>query len=648
LLVAGCGHVAENARPAVYLDAVADAWLPVAHKPRWQLSFSSSAIDDAVFLDGSHVALGLLGTWQMANAGYPFRQSVSEIDVDTGTVVWRSIGAPLGGPLILDANSRRVLVNAVCPPKATCNSPTHHLYMLWDGPEVSAGNPVAKGRLRLESGVGPGAIALASDDKAIVTIGKVDQGIAVEGFKVDGAKKFLFDVDPDPTLKAARMVAGDQRIFVWRSSLAAYDTQTGGLLWKTAAPQAVTPGSQLFRDGGLLFAAHHDGRMAIVDEATGAVRGQLTGVRPRFQWVVRDSGLYELSADLRQILAFDRTTGARLFRRALPVHATGPIAVGDGVVAVPTGAGVAFYSATDGEALEVVPVGLVAPEHHILDRLSIHGHQVVIATETGVAAIDLGTRKLLWSYQVRGLPPPFLVERVPQVRFQLSDFGVEGVKDLPSIMALQPAAGPGASAVSLDPIKGNGPGGAFDVGNSGTNAALNALAGSANLSLGVIEMNLELAREAAEFHAAETNALIANAKLRLLYALDVFMKSIQGDYYVMPIGWLWGDGYFIVDLRSGNWTEVVTGPRQHFEDALSVDYPLGVISPKGDFLLTCALGFDRQTWFEKTLDPKKVVFPAADEPRRLMRFDIDPAAFAPRSDYPAKSIVDDRVVPGRR
>jgi outer membrane protein assembly factor BamB len=649
LLVGGCSHTVENARAYVYLDAVADAWASVAHKPRWQLSLPSAAIDDASFLGGDRVVLGLLQTHAEGMTGYPVRQSVSEIDSGAGTVVWQSIGAPPGGPAILGVTGRRVLVNALCNPAAKCQDPRHHLYMLWDGREVSESRPVRLASARLEAGVGPGAIELTADGKDLAVIGRGEGGLMIEIFDTDHIKKRVWmDVDRTPNLASARMVVGEHQIFVWRSELAAYDIETGAPIWKTAAAGQITPGSQLLRNGGILFAAQRDGRIAILDERTGTVQGRAFGGPVHGPWLVGDKGLYGLSADRRAIVALDRGTGAQLFRISLPGPPTGSFAIGDEVIAVPVKGGIAFYSGIDGHALEVVPLDLGAPEHRLYDQLKVHGPELIVVQETGVAAIDLSTRKPLWSYQVRGLPPPLIAERWPQLRFTLADFGIQGAKDLPSTLALRPAAGSGDPATSIDPIKGNAPDGSFDVGNPRMSATLNSLAGSANLSLGVVEINLMLARIAQEHHAGEANALIANAKLQILYAIDVFSKAIQGDYYVMPIGWLWGAGYFIVDLRNGHWAEVMTTPRQHFQDAFSVDFPWGAISPQGDYLLTCAVSLDRRAWAERTRDPNKPVFPAADEPRHLMRFDIDAGAFAPSSTYPAKSIVNDRMLPTRR
>lgn len=43
-------------------------------------------------------------------------------------------------------------------------------------------------------------------------------------------------------------------------------------------------------------------------------------------------------------------------------------------------------------------------------------------------------------------------------------------------------------------------------------------------------------------------------------AVDLWSLAVQGDYFVRPLTWYFGEGVLIVDLRTGRWRELVTGP----------------------------------------------------------------------------------------
>ncbi len=166
-------------------------------------------------------------------------------------------------------------------------------------------------------------------------------------------------------------------------------------------------------------------------------------------------------------------------------------------------------------------------------------------------------------------------------------------------------------------------------------AQANAAAAGAATTVALASMVMEAQAQAAEQGRNAGLANEARVHFRLSSNARVYQLATQGRFVVRPIAWTWGEGLVVVDLASGKWSELVTGPPEHIFANYLLQPPAFAVSPSGSLLVTLAVPRDPARWIESSQYP---LFRGLQ--REIVGFKLDAASFHPAATYATSSLVE--------
>lgn len=258
-------------------------------------------------------------------------------------------------------------------------------------------------------------------------------------------------------------------------------------------------------------------------------------------------------------------------------------------------------------------------KERLSDGLVLRDKHAIWIGEEGVAVFDAKKGTPLWSIDVRGT--------------HSSTFAAA---------AAGYAASRARSGAQIEPLKnvvvglGRDAALALDDPNHHLHGEIAVGAGAVMMEAGIVEMLAAgVAMQAAVAHAKFVSELIQwqnLASYRLDHAHRLFANSVQGHYYVRPLEWLWGAGVFVLDLDTGKWAEIVTGPTHTFTAHEREHNPDVILAADGASVITVGLSEDPRWWVS---DERVPDYHGVWE--MPMALGVPPLRAL--SDYPAQSLV---------
>ena len=233
------------------------------------------------------------------------------------------------------------------------------------------------------------------------------------------------------------------------------------------------------------------------------------------------------------------------------------------------------------------------------DRIVARGENVVFLSETAALALRRKTLVRTWAYAVRGGFGPIYGNT--HARWAALSMSLGGSANLAQTeRELQRASEHLDRAIE-------------DINRDMSQAALRNqdasyhathhgeanLYGAAAVGLMAVETNLMVAMVEEKFRAGANAASLSFARATLDHSVALQALELQGDYYVRPVEWLFGQGVFLLNLMTGQWRELITGPPENFSNAFLMHFPLALVGPEGA-VVTAGIGLEPQQWVPDT------------------------------------------------
>ncbi len=405
--------------------------------------------------------------------------------------------------------------------------------------------------------VGAGAVdLLVADNTVLVHSGGQACGLARDS----GQQSFCFDGLPALLDDGGPKRLGKLWIFQTRAAPVSRDGRghrgdgltfaiddAGALKWKRLLPET---NRALFGEGDVIW-----------------LRGRAT------------DGLALSSKTVNQLFAIRSTDGSELWHSEdlAEAYASPPV-VSANRIFLTTGKHAWVFDSKKGATVHSEPLPSVTWER-LPDHIVVDDERAVFVNETSVLALDKKTGRKLWSVDAHGSRGS---------AYQLAHLHFKNV--------LEATGGTGALEREKNRLNRNMDdlSASLATFNTTLQQSPRSMAGAAGL-LGIgmayvatTETLIYLNRMYRQAGAAAAHAFAA-AKLSHVIALH--LMTVQGSYYVRPIEWLWGQGVLVVDLKSGAWREVVTGPAENFSNHFQLHFPLALIGADGK-LVTAGVGLD--------------------------------------------------------
>jgi outer membrane protein assembly factor BamB len=228
------------------------------------------------------------------------------------------------------------------------------------------------------------------------------------------------------------------------------------------------------------------------------------------------------------------------------------------------------------------------------DEIVLAGNNVDVVGENWVLAFDGRSGEKLWGLDVRGS---------------------RGGAFAPAWSSWQTAGNVSELATDLASIQGGPAPTSLTGGGSTQSLAGGHLGAVQNRSLAGISFasagidGMEAMIHAAQVQRAATQLAHAEfSQVRLSHAVALKAVQVQGDYYLRPMEWLWGQGLFVLNLATGEWQEVITGPAENFSNHFLPHFLLAARTPDGS-IVTQGIGLAPERWMpdERFYDYKTVL-----------------------------------------
>jgi outer membrane protein assembly factor BamB len=313
-------------------------------------------------------------------------------------------------------------------------------------------------------------------------------------------------------------------------------------------------------------------------------------------------------------------------------------AVGDRVV-YSTSSGIFVLDAATGGPLASVARPAAFARGGLGDRIVAFDSHAAVVGETGLLAVAVGAGRdgqVLWQFDVRGVEGATYQRRIAAVERRTRTVGV--------YMSPEDAAKLSGTAQLANQLAANAlaEGRATDLRMQQLSSKVGPLSSQERIELRV---NSEFARAEATMGLAQSlvgfaaSAFAAAVKMNLMamerrscallqHTLQLHRQAIQGDHYVRPIAWTFGQGVLLVDLKSGRWREVITAPGEPFVEDFYLPLSPAAFDPHNQRLYTVALGGDPSTWKLREDYPGLVV-----GRRSRLAYDLQPASWSPPEAY---------------
>jgi outer membrane protein assembly factor BamB len=451
----------------------------------------------------------------------------------------------------------------------------------------------------------------------------------------------------------------------------AIDLADGSVRWSSPSPCGARDSAALEIVGDRLYLAAEglcvfgfDGRNLGVERALGevislarlpdgVVAADATGAVVRWSggraaWSARvPAGVRAVADSPRAILvsgessltAIGAADGHVIWRAPMAGALQGPAtAVADRVV-YSTSSGIFVLDAATGSPLASVARPAAFARGGLGDRIVAFDSHAAIVGETGLLAVAVGPGRdgqVLWQLDVRGVDGATYQRRIAAVERRTRTVGV--------YMSPEDAAKLSSTAQLSNQLAANtlAQGRALDLRVQQLSSKTGPLSSQERVELRVdsqfarAQAAMGLAQSlvgfaASAFAAAVQMNLMAmerRSSALLQHTLQLHRQAIQGDHYVRPIAWTFGQGVLIVDLKSGKWREVITAPGEPFVEDFYLPSSPAAFDPRSQRLYTIALGGEPNAWRTREDYPGLVV-----GRRSRLAYDLPAASWRPPEAY---------------
>lgn len=296
-----------------------------------------------------------------------------------------------------------------------------------------------------------------------------------------------------------------------------------------------------------------------------------------------------------------------------------------GVLAYSTRERVVLLDRTSGSEIATAPRSAAMRKGDLPDRLIAYNDRLAVAGETGVMALSLGGTgrrgETLWQIDLRGVDQSFSGARQDQARRALYNYGLapqdwsfygagayaQTVEKMHADATLTQALTKAyvnmadyqasLNRKERETLSHPDPGGRYSGLTTGDRLRLlqanidaersQALANtSVGMAFGAIGMADSYIKQLISNSAELVKAQVLRSQESVNRATQLWAQSLQGDYFVRPIGWEFGSGVLVLNLRSGNWKELISGPGEPaVQDFYLQDFP-AVLDSDGRHLYT--------------------------------------------------------------
>jgi len=313
--------------------------------------------------------------------------------------------------------------------------------------------------------------------------------------------------------------------------------------------------------------------------------------------------------DLRLISA---KTGKQLWSRRDDLFAGNPV-FSARILAYSTKEKVVILDSASGKETGTALRSDAMRQARLPDRLLVYDDQVTAVGETGIMAVSTGGKRkpgeVLWALNVRGTDLSNLAARQDQSRRAEYNSGgwpeneaEAGFERAEKIMADSKAfsefqynmvrMAEQQAARNKEEMKRSLQTGSQSVQQMRSNIAIDKAQSQMQFSTAMLGALISM------YDAVDAQRAIATAELErsqnmrceaaIRRASELWALSLQGGYFVRPIGWEFGEGAVVVDLHTGHWTEIITGPGEPLLHDFHIQYPAATLSPDGRHLFTLA------------------------------------------------------------
>ena len=560
-------------------------------KPAWQQKLNAQETDFIQALDRDRV---LVGTLEMTglNWGALTPKELRAVNPATGETLWVASRQTLGFPQTLVATFPVILLEG--PAKLAAFSPQTGA-LLWERPKAGA---------RWTFLPDCAHMAVFSMAQSQVTVTRVNL--------LDGAETWTATVATEAPMTVGQLAvkAVGGTLLLVGQGCAGLAEDSGRILWKAPFPgPAQPPAEAIVQDGDLFFT--NGAWLRKCAPASGAVlwEGDYKD-RPIRSLAVHGRKLYALSRDAAEapdtLLALDRDTGRWLWSCPLPGQVSSPLAPGENRVCLTVAdALVAVDDQRGAIAFRAALPGSLQGRNLLPDNVCVVGGRVVVARESGVAAFDPSTGRILLAEPVGDgviYTHDFAVHRRAYAHLGAAGAKARAQSDLRS----RPAVTANFYRTALDNEK---------LVYASTATALRSGSNmERNLALTQRSIALKQARSASRLDSAIqlSNAItgLANAFAGVVIALDqanhegimeaqevqalaVHASELQGNFYIRPRyhkdrGW----SLLMVDLLTGARTDLVLSPYNRPLSSAGANLPAFALDPGGTRIISKGLGLD--------------------------------------------------------
>lgn len=560
-------------------------------KPLWQQKLNAQETDFIQVLDRDRI---LAGTLEMTglNWGGLTPKDLRAINPATGETLWLAPRQTLGFPQTLVATFPVILLEG--PAKLAAFNPQTGV-LLWERPKAGARWTFLPDCAHL---------VMFSVAQSQATLTRVNL--------LDGAETWtaVLETGPGTTLGQFSVKAAGGTLLLVGQDCAGLAEDSGKALWKMPLPGAGQPQAEAIVQDGDLYVTN-GAWLRKCAPASGAILWEADFKdSPIRSLAVQGRKVYALSkagAEARDtLLALDRDSGRSLWRCPLPGQVSSPLVPGeyrifltaaDTLVAVePQRGGIAFTAAFP---------GTLRGRNLLPDNICLLGERVVVARESGVAAFDPWSGRILLAEPVGdGLifTHDFAVHKRAYAHLGAKGGKARAESDLRTRPAL--TANFYRTALDNEKLVYAATASAVRSGSSldrnialtqrsialrqaGSAARLdsaiqfsNAITGLANAFAGVV-IALDLSNHEGILEAQEVQALAVHA------------SELQGNFYIRPRyhkdrGW----SLLLVDVLTGARTDLVLSPHNRPLSYAAANLPAFALDPAGARIISKGLGLD--------------------------------------------------------